>query len=660
MGATLTGIFLSGKTVLPKLNYAYVTTLPLTPITESWLAMTPFKHFKRIKLWKKFTCMGLLCLALIVTPILMYWHEANKSLMLLSTEQEGLQPIRLLSNIIQRTQQHRATAARYLQDNSFPQSNQRAKAKELEEAIYSYELYLDKHPNPEYRASFEKIVGVWHGIHQKVSRKRLTYAESHEMHRIVINMQLQYLNSLIDYYHLSRDAYADGYLINVSLIQAPELIETVARMRGYSIILLVNGRATADERAQLKVLMLSADEKISAIDVVLRKLEMMDSKKYASTRKQFQAAKTQYEKTRAIIQKEVFDKDEFSYSKDDFYSAFGATIKGYYGCVHLSIDELDSSFVNRINNEKYNRAWILFFLLVAILVTVNIYIGFVRRLLRELGGEPQDLTEIVKAIARGDLDSEIEIKLSDSLLASIKYMQESLRESDRAKSEYITTASHELKNPLSAISSTLSLSVSGQLGSLPEPALSYLDVARKNSVRLGELIDSFLDANKLSVAKLELDMRVQPLLPIIEDAKLSMTAYARKYGVHILMGRRFEYLLVNVDARRLRQVLKNLLSNAAKFSNKGEEIIINTIVHSDRVRIEVIDHGFGIVDERKDKLFQKYWENENAESPTVGGLGLAISKELVQAMGGELGFTSTVGVGSTFYMDLPLEEPNSD
>jgi signal transduction histidine kinase len=132
--------------------------------------------------------------------------------------------------------------------------------------------------------------------------------------------------------------------------------------------------------------------------------------------------------------------------------------------------------------------------------------------------------------------------------------------------------------------------------------------------------------------------------------------------VHILMGPRFEYTLVNVDARRLRQVLVNFLSNAAKFSHKGDEIIINASVHGEKVRVEVIDHGRGIPEEFHSKIFEKFSQADSSDSRSVGGtgLGLAIAKELIQQMNGSIGFTSTPGVGSCFYIDLPLEEPNSD
>lgn len=617
------------------------------------------KRFERIEWWKKFTCLGLLCVVLIIAPTIIYWNEADKTLASTIKEQQGLQPIQLLLNIIQRTQQHRALSARFLQDNSIPKSAQRAKAEELEAAIFSYEIYLDKNPNAEYREAFSRTVAYWHRIHQAVSQKKLDYGESFEMHTELVTMQMEYTQSLVDYYHLSLDPNAEEYLlIEASLVQLPELIEAVGQIRGYSLGLLTKGSATSDERAQLKALIFLVDERMIAVDSRLKKLEFLQQQKSKEIYKNFQALKDQYKNLHEVVQTEILTKEEFFYSTENFYSIFTSAINNYYAYMHFAMDKLDASLSERVHESKKERYKVVFFIGLALLMLVIISAVLVRGLLQRLGGEPQYLAEIINAIARGDLDSEIETQYADSLLATVKRMQESLRESDRVKSEYIATASHELKTPLTAISSALSLSVNGQLGTLPEPAKTYLDIAQKNSMRLGELIDNFLDVDKLSVAKLELDMNVQPLTPIIEDAKLSMTTYAQKYGVRINMGPRFEYLLVNVDARRLRQVLKNLLSNAAKFSSKGEEIIINTTVHFDKVRIEVIDHGCGIEDERKDKLFQKYSGNQG--SSAVGAMGLAISKALVQAMGGELGFTSTVGVGSCFYIDLPLEEANSD
>ena len=624
--------------------------------------MNPVKYFKRIELWKKFTCLGLMCLLLIAVPTLLYWHEKNRTLELLVKEQQGLQPVRLILNIIQRTQQHRATAARFLLDDSIPKTAQRVKAEELEDAIFSYETYLEKHLNTEYQRAFEQIVDYWHSVHQKVSRKKINFAENYEMHKTLLNMQLDHVMVLIDHYQLGHDPSTDAYLIDVSLMQLPELINAVARTRGYAIGLLIKGKATEDERAQLKAFILASDAKINAIDSAFRKLELLENKKYESSYQQYRSVKTYYEKTREITQNEILSKQEFDYSRDDYYTIFTSAINGYYNFIYFSLDQINLSLTDRINHKKSEMRKVFSCILLFIIIGIIVYIRLIRSLLQQLGGDPKQIADTIEAISRGDLDSDVEPKNSHSLLENVKYMQEKLRESDHAKSEYIATATHELNIPLSSINSTLSLAIDGQLGVLPESALTYLGMAQKNGLYLGELIDRFLDFNKLSVGKLELDLRVQPLMPIIDDAKLSMAPFAQKYGVHIVMGPRFEYLLVKVDSRRLRQVFKNLLSNAAKFSKKDDEIFINLTVHVDKVRVDIIDHGCGIGDELKEFLFQKYpQELAAASSPANSvGMGLIISKKLVEAMGGEIGFTSTLGVGSCFYVDLPLEEPNTD
>ncbi|RYY73635.1 MAG: HAMP domain-containing histidine kinase [Gammaproteobacteria bacterium] len=624
--------------------------------------MNLFKHFERIALWKQLTFLGVLCLALASMSIIAYWHETNQPLTSILKEQQGLQPVRFVINIIQRTQQHRATAARSILDESIPKTAQRLKAEELEEAIYSYETFLDKHPNQEHRKAFERMVDYWHSLHQKISRKKIAFGENYDMHKILLNMQLDYLQLLIDYYRLSHDTSTDRYIIDVSLTQLPDLINDMARIRGYGIGLLIKAKATTDERAQLKAYMLVSEAKINAIDAAFRRIELSGSKTYGEVYQNYRTLKGNYEKIRDLTQTEILEKEVFNYPREDFYYDFTSVINGYYSCIYSSLDQLNLSLIERAGNEKFEIYSSLLCLLLFALIVIIFYITFSRRLLKKLGSDPKNIADIVEAISRGDLDSDVEIKYPNSLLANVKHMQEILRESDRVKSEYIATATHELKIPLSAISSTLLLAVNGELGAMPECATTYLNVAQKNSLRLAELIDASLDFNKLSVSKLEMDLRVQPLMPIVDDAMLSMTTYARKHSVHIIMGPRFEYLLVKVDARRLRQVLKNLLSNAAKFSNKDEEILINITVHVDKVRVDIIDHGCGIGNELQEGLFQKYPQELTSETSPANsaGLGLVISKRLVEAMGGEIGFTSTLGIGSCFFIDLPLEEPNSE
>lgn len=625
--------------------------------------MNFIKRLKRVALWKKFTCLGVLCLAAIVMPTLMYWNEVQKDLAFAAKEQQGLPQIQLLLNIIQRTQQHRGLCARYLQDDLLPKSVLTAKADEVDSAISAYEVYLNKNASPPQREEFERTVSYWHDIDRKVAQKEINHIESFEQHTVLIYAQLQYLQSLVDFYQLSLDPDADGYfLIEASLMELPEVVEILGQVRGYGVGLLAKGNATVEEQTQLKALLLMSEAKMKAMDASVRKAVAAKKEQRDNIYQNYQATKFQYQKIVELTRAEILEKDGFTYSADGFYSAFTQGLNSYYGYASFSIEQLNVILNERMATSKNNMFALLSYVLCLTLLLGIVCIGFIRKLLRQLGGEPQYATEVVQAITRGDLNYEIETRHADSLLANVKVMQEKLKESDRLKSEFVSTVSHELRTPLTAIGGALSLSVSGQLGELPEPARKLLDIAQKNSLRLTELINDLLDFDKLSGGRLALDMRIQPLMPIIDDAYLSMTSYAQKYGVHLHVGPRFEYVLVNVDARRLRQVLVNFLSNAAKFSHKGDDVIINTSVHFDKVRVEVIDHGCGISEEFQAKIFQKFAQEDASDSRAAGGtgLGLAIAKELIQYMGGVIGFSSAEGVGSCFYLELPLEEPNSD
>lgn len=621
------------------------------------------KRLRRIALWKKFTCLGLLCLAVILLPTFLYWKEVQKNLEFAAKEQQGLPQAQLILNIIQRTQQHRGLSARFLQDPRMLPREQRAKAEDLEAAIFAYEVYLDKNLNEKHKADFEYMVNYWHNIHRKVAHKHVNYTDSFEQHTALIYMQLQYLQSVVDYYQLSLDPDADGYfLIEASLMHLPELAEIMGQIRGYGVGLLTKGEASFDERAHLKALLLMSQSKMTALESSIDKAVAAKKDSRENIYQNYQATKLQYQKVAELTQREILDKQTFTYSSEEFYASFTLGVNSYYGYAHFSIEQLDSILHSRIMLNKNHMLALLFYVLCSTLLVAFIGGSFIHRLLKQLGGEPYYATEIVQAITQGNLACEIETHYPDSLLGQVKVMQERLKENDRLKSEFISTVSHELRTPLTAIGGALSMAVGGQLGALPASAQKLLDIAQKNTVRLTELINDLLDIDKLSIGKLELKLSVQPLMPIIDEACVSMTSYAQKYGVHVVMGARFECVLVRVDARRLRQVLVNLLSNAAKFSNKGDEVAIGVSVHFDKVRIEVVDHGKGIPEEFHDRIFEKFSQVDSSDTRAVGGtgLGLAISKELILQMNGTIGFVSTWGVGSCFYIELPLEEANSD
>lgn len=227
---------------------------------------------------------------------------------------------------------------------------------------------------------------------------------------------------------------------------------------------------------------------------------------------------------------------------------------------------------------------------------------------------------------------------------------------EQMKNEFVSAVSHELRTPLTSISGSLGLIVSGMLGDLPINMKNMLGIAHKNAQRLTLLINDLLDMEKLLAGKMDFTMRVQPLLPIIEQSLETNKAYADTFGVSLALHAQPTNLTVNIDAQRLQQVLANFISNAVKFSPTNGQVEIHVVVREQLVEVAVVDHGPGVSEEFRTRIFQKFAQADSSDSRQRGGtgLGLAISKAFVERMQGHIGFESEPGQGATFFARFPV------
>lgn len=229
-------------------------------------------------------------------------------------------------------------------------------------------------------------------------------------------------------------------------------------------------------------------------------------------------------------------------------------------------------------------------------------------------------------------------------------------EMDKMKNEFISTVSHELRTPLTSIRGSLGLIAGGAVGELPDEAGDMLKIASNNTERLLLLINDILDIQKIESGQMAFNFQSVDVLSFLELALEENAAYGEQYGVKFLLSNKVEDFQVYGDKDRMMQVMANLLSNAAKFSQENDTVEISVALHhGDTIRISVTDHGMGIPKEFQSKLFDKFTQSDSSDTRQKGGtgLGLSITKVIVEKHGGLIDFISREGLGTTFYIELP-------
>jgi PAS domain S-box-containing protein len=246
---------------------------------------------------------------------------------------------------------------------------------------------------------------------------------------------------------------------------------------------------------------------------------------------------------------------------------------------------------------------------------------------------------------------EFELRLKDA--------REAAEKANYIKSEFLSMISHELRTPLNAISGSVYTLLQDEHTSGQESALKTINFAVDNLIMM---INDLLDFQKIEAGKISLEMNPMNLKEVISQVVNGLEFHAKDTQNQLLVN--FVGNLdqdIKGDKVRLAQVLNNLLTNALKFTNKGQVVLTAEIKAetdlSTRVYFEVKDNGIGIAKENRDRIFKEFDQLQHSFSKKYGGtgLGLSITKKLLNQMGGQIDFESEIGVGSSFFFELEFE-----
>jgi signal transduction histidine kinase len=227
-----------------------------------------------------------------------------------------------------------------------------------------------------------------------------------------------------------------------------------------------------------------------------------------------------------------------------------------------------------------------------------------------------------------------------------------LRRFDELKNDLVATVAHEFRTPLTSLRMAIHLCAEGLAGPITEKQADLLFAAREDCERLQGIVDDLLDLSRIQAGQLKLEVRRVPTEELVRAALDVHRAAAEERGVRLEVAVGPEAGTVEVDPERLQLVLSNLVANGVRHTPEGGEVVVRVARDGARVRFEVADTGEGIPLEQQARIFEKFYRAPGA-SAGGAGLGLSISREVVQAHGGEIGVTSEPGRGSTFWFTLP-------
>lgn len=335
-----------------------------------------------------------------------------------------------------------------------------------------------------------------------------------------------------------------------------------------------------------------------------------------------------------------------------------------------NIDQINKKLTENENEFSYTLGegsrWIEnmgFQLLLSIAIIVELTGIFLTILIGiKISKNIKAMNAIASKVGLADFSERVTIPSKDEigqLATSFNTMIDKLDQHDKLKNEFIAVLSHELRTPLTSIKGSLDLLTDDMMCNLSAfNQQILLNLAKKNCEHLIRLINDLLDVEKIDSGHMEFLIKPLILNDLLKEATTANQPYGDHFHVKIKLIPSQENVTIEGDYDRLTQVLSNLISNAIKFSSPNKEVIISSALSKTQVEISVADNGPGIPIEFQTKIFQKFAQADPSLSRkhTGTGLGLNISKTIIERHGGTIFFKTKENQGTTFYFTLPIKQ----
>jgi signal transduction histidine kinase len=233
-----------------------------------------------------------------------------------------------------------------------------------------------------------------------------------------------------------------------------------------------------------------------------------------------------------------------------------------------------------------------------------------------------------------------------------------LRRLDKAKDEFVSMASHQLRTPLTSVKGYISMVLEGDAGKVSESQRQLLDQAFNSSERMVRLIDDFLNVSRIQNGKFIIDKHPIDLSKIVTQELDSLQSNALAHKTKFIYNAPKDFPIINIDEGKIRQVIMNFADNALYYSNDNSSVEITLTTEGENAILKVKDSGIGVPRDEQAELFTKFYRASNArrQRPDGTGVGLYLAKRIITAHGGKMIFESIQDKGSTFGFSMPLKQ----